>query len=97
MHTQAFWYFFHLLTGAIMVIGYALFFDNIKTSVFRKGLLFSLFPWIINGVVILPLLHQGIMGIGTLPLSGIIYYFFANAIFGLSLAYLYNGLKKNHE
>ena len=59
-----------------------------------KGSLFSLFPWMINGLIVLPLLGQGILGIHQLSIAGIIYFFIANWIFGLVLGVVYERLLK---
>lgn len=92
-HSAFFWFVFHFMTGALMVILYELLFDPFCVSPLWKGLVFSLFPWLINGVVVLPLLNQGNFGVDVLPLPGIIYYFFANVVFGISLAFFYDKLK----
>lgn len=84
-HTTVFWYIFHFATGAVMVILYAVSFGRMKTGWFCKGLLFSLCPWLINGLLVLPMLHQRVFGIGTIPVLGIAYFFLANLVFGFSL------------
>lgn len=93
LHSDLFWYFFHYSTGAIMVLVYFAGFEKIKSGLYIKGLLFSLFPWLINSLIVLPLLTQGIFGSSEVPTSGIIYFFFANLLFGISLARIYGYLK----
>jgi hypothetical protein len=93
LHDDLFWYLFHYSTGAIMVLVYFVFFEKINCRLYVKGLLFSLFPWLINSLIVLPLLKQGIFGSFQVPASGIIYFFFANSFFGLSLAYINGYLK----
>jgi hypothetical protein len=92
--TQVFWYIFHFATGAAMVIFYYLTFKKINMPVLWKGILFSLFPWLINALIVLPLLHQGVLGITKLSAEGIVYFFFANLAFGLSLVYTIKILEK---
>ncbi|QEM11717.1 hypothetical protein [Mucilaginibacter rubeus] len=91
--TQFFRYLFHFATGAAMVFVYHLTLEKSTIRVFWKGVVFSCFPWLVNGLIVLPLLHQGVLGIGQLSVSGIIYFFFANLAFGLSLVYVMKILK----
>ncbi|WP_121812197.1 hypothetical protein [Mucilaginibacter kameinonensis] len=87
--TDWFWILFHFATGAVMVVIYPAFFGRLPLSTFIKGLLFSLFPWVINGIIVLPLLNQGLFGLRALPISGVFYFFLANLLFGFTLSYLY--------
>ncbi len=88
--TTGFWLFFHYLTGFGMVLMYAYLFEPLLPGKgWVKGSLFSLVPWLINGCIVLPLLGQGIMGVHQLSASGMIYFFFANLIFGLVLGVVY--------
>jgi hypothetical protein len=89
LHSDLFWYIFHYLTGGTMVILYFVFFNKLLQTQIMKGTLFSLFPWLINGFVVLPLLNQGMLGINSLPLSGILYFFAANLLFGIALSTAY--------
>lgn len=57
-----------------------------------KGTLFSLFPWVLNGFLVLPLLGQGLLGIRVLSLEGILYFFVANWLFAAVLGLLYEPL-----
>lgn len=93
--TDWFWILFHFLTGAVMIIMYRVFFNKLSLSTFFKGLLFSLFPWIVNGLIVLPLLSQGIFGLKALPLSGVVYFFLANLLFGFTLSQFYETLKRS--
>jgi hypothetical protein len=86
LHTECFWYIFHYLTGALMVVFFFVFFEQLRLRPIGKGLVFSLFPWLINGLVVLLLLGQGVLGLHTLSTSGILYYFMANLAFGIVLA-----------
>jgi len=88
LHSELFWLFFHVLTGTGMILLYFLWFAQLPINKWIKGCLFSFFPWIVNGFVVLPLLGQGIMGIHILPVSGITYFFFANLVFALILSVL---------
>lgn len=81
-----FWLAFHYLTGFVMVFMYASWLERMLPGrVLIKGTVFSLLPWLVNGLVVLPLLGQGILGYRTLPLSGVAYFFVANWSFGAAL------------
>lgn len=93
--TTGFWLLFHYMTGFAMVLIYLYVFEKMLPGKgWVKGSLFSLVPWIINGCIVLPLLGQGFAGIQALPLSGIIYFFITNLIFGLTLGVLYERFTK---
>ena len=93
--TTIFWLLFHYVTGFSMVLIYLYIFEPILPGKgWLKGSLFSLFPWMINGLIVLPLLGQGILGIHQLSIAGIIYFFIANWIFGLVLGVVYERLLK---
>jgi hypothetical protein len=90
-HTAWFALLFHFLTGFLMVIIYAVFFNKMVLAPgWIKGGLFSIFPWLINGLVVLPLLKQGIFGYIALTPAGMIWFFIANLGFGLILGWLYD-------
>lgn len=89
MHSTLFWVLCHYLTGYVLVFVYHCYFDRDKElSGWLKGALFSILPWFINAFVLLPLLGQPVLGLGRLPLSGILYHFLANLIFGVILGWL---------
>jgi len=82
---------FHYLTGFLMAWAYVQWFcPFVKAPGWLKGSLFSLLPWLINGLIVLPLLEQGVFGIRQLSYFGIVYFFAANALFGLILGWLNN-------
>ena len=86
----AFWLAFHYATGFAMVLLYTLFLERVLPgSGFVKGSVFSLVPWLINGLAVLPLLGQGAFGVRRLPVSGIVYFFIANWMFGAVLGVVY--------
>lgn len=88
--TALFWLLFHYLTGFSMVLIYLYIFEPLLAGRgWLKGSLFSLFPWMINGLIVLPLLRQGILGIHQLSTAGIIYFFIANWLFGWLLGVAY--------
>jgi len=90
-----FWLGFHLATGLGMALLYAYVFEPLLPgNGLRTGSLFALVPWLINGLVVLPLLGQGIIGVRALPLSGIIYFFVANWSFTATLGVLYERWKR---
>ena len=87
-----FWLAFHYATGFGMVCLYVLLEPRLPGRGLLKGSLFSLLPWLINGLIVLPALGQGVFGYRTLPLSGIAYFFVANWSFGAVLGELYERL-----
>ncbi|MCA1585980.1 MAG: hypothetical protein LC791_14815 [Acidobacteria bacterium] len=85
-----FWLAFHYLTGFVMVVLYSTVFERLLPGRgLIKGSLFSLLPWFVNGLVVLPVLGQGVFGYQRLPLSGMAYFFVANWSFGGVLGVLY--------
>ena len=88
---------FHYLTGFFMVGIYVYVSPVFSLPGWVKGSLFSIFPWILNGVIVLPALNQGILGFNTLSLSGILYFFLANGIFGLLLGWIYGARQKGED
>lgn len=98
VHTTIFWVVFHYLIGFAMTVLYiSVFQPFLPGKGWQKGSLFSLLPWIINGFIVLPLLGQGLIGARQLPITGIIYFFIANWIFGVTLGTLYDFLKKRQK
>ena len=95
--TTLFWLLFHYLTGFTMVLIYLYIFEPVLPGKgWLKGSLFSLFPWLINGLIVLPLLSQGMLGIHQLSMAGIIYFFIVNWLFGWILGVVYEVLSRNN-
>ncbi len=93
--TTAFWIFFHYLTGFAMTLLYMYLLEPLlPANAFLSGTLFSFVPWLINGLVVLPVLGQGVFGYHKLPLSGMVYFFFANWLFAVLFVYLYKKFRK---
>lgn len=66
---------FHLLVGMVLAIVYALWFEpHLSGGGWRRGLLFSLLPWLLSVVVFFPLAGAGFFGVklgaGPLPAIG---------------------------
>lgn len=81
---------FHYLTGFIMVSIYVCFWSPfLYLKGWIKGSLFSLFPWLVNGLIVVPVLGQGWFGNLNLSIAGMIYFFIANCAFGTILGWLY--------
>lgn len=88
--TTPFWIFFHYLTGFTMIFLYMYLLEPVLPGkALLSGTLFSFFPWLINGLIVLPMLGQGVFGVHKLPLSGMVYFFFANWLFAVLFVYLY--------
>ncbi len=91
----SFWLAFHYATGFAMVLLYCLLLERLLPGRgLAKGSVFSLLPWLINGLVVLPLLGQGAFGHEKLPISGMVYFFVANWSFGAVLGMLYEKLRQ---
>jgi hypothetical protein len=83
----SFWLVFHYGTGLVMAFLYASFLESrLPGGVFIKGSLFSLLPWLISALLVLPLLGQGPLGLRAIPLSAALYFLLANWVFGVTLA-----------
>ena len=88
--TLAFYIFFHSLVGYSTAILYVYVIEKrLLGSGLTKGAIFSLLPWVINSVIVLPLLGKGFAGSDVLDITGIIYFFIANGLYGVVLGYLY--------
>lgn len=83
---------FHFATGLGMIFLYFyLFFPRLPRPNWWSATLFSLFPWLLNSVVVLPLLGQGFAGLRVLRWSGALYFFFANWLFVYVSSISYTG------
>ena len=83
-----FWLAFHYAAGFGMAGLYMLMEPRLPGRGLMKGSVFSLLPWAINSLIVLPALGQGLFGYRTLPPSGIAYFFVANWSFGAVLGWL---------
>lgn len=96
--TLPFWLAFHYATGFGMVwLFVAVLHARLPGSGLVKGSLFSLLPWLINGLLVLPALGQGVIGWRVLPPSGIPYFAVANWLFGAVLGILYEKQQRPKE
>lgn len=59
-----------------------------------KGALFSFLPWLVAGLVVMPLLGEGAFGLRELPVIGAAYFFAANLSFSLVLGMLFEIFRK---
>lgn len=90
LSSLSFWLAFHYGTGFVMVFVYTQVFERLLPGRgLAKGSAFSLLPWLINSLVVLPLIGGGTFGRRQLPFSGMVYFFVANWSFGAVLGVLY--------
>lgn len=90
-----FWLAFHYGTGFVMVGLYVrVVRSRLPGSGLVKGSLFSLGPWLVNGLAVVPRLGQRPFGVSTLRPSGIAYFFWVNWLFGAILGVLYERLRE---
>lgn len=88
---------FHYATGLAMAMLYVIALEpHLPGPPPVKGLLFGLIPWLVNSVLVLPLLGQGALGLSALPLTGVAYFFVANEAFGTLLGVLYAFVRTHH-
>lgn len=98
IHTIAFWAMFHYVTGFGMVVLYVVWFVRwLPGNGWVKGALFSLLPWVINAVIVLPLLGNGFAGSRVLSAAGMAYFFLCNTVFGVVLGGLFEALTKRES
>ncbi len=77
-----------------MALAYALLFEPILRGGFlRKGVIAAVPFWLLNACVVLPLLGEGVAGVRTLTVGGLLSYAFAHAVFFIVLAWAYGILK----
>jgi len=96
--TLLFYILFHSLIGFLMSILYVYFIEKyLAGSGLKKGAVFSMFPWLFNSIVVLPMLGKGFAGSGVLGLVGLTYFFAANAVFGILLGYLYEKFTRKYS
>jgi hypothetical protein len=97
----SFWILFHTFIGLLMSIFYVYCFEKLLSwPGWRKGAIFSLIPWIINSAVVMPLLGKGFAASSAITPVGMIYFFIANASYGILLGYFYEkfcNLVKNRQ
>lgn len=85
-----FWLAFHYATGFVMVLLYTALLERaLPGTGVLKGSLFSLIPWLINSLIVLPMLGEGAFGSRALSASGMSYFFMANWLFGAALGAVY--------
>ena len=94
-----FWLGFHYATGLAMAFIYIYVLEPILPGGgFLKGSLFSLLPWALNSLGVLPLLGQGVLGRNKLTVGGMVYFFAANWLFGALLGVFYaRGIRSRSE
>lgn len=80
----------HFLSGLAWALVYAMVEPNLKGSGPRRGMVFSLAPWIVSVVVFLPLMGGGVLGFrfgaGPLPMLGNLV---VHLVYGLVLGQVY--------
>jgi uncharacterized membrane protein YagU involved in acid resistance len=88
--TLMFYIFFHSLIGFLMAGLYVSVVEKyLAGSGWRKGAVFALLPWLINSIIVLPLLGKGFAGSNVLDGVGLVYFFIANGVYGVLLGHLY--------
>ncbi len=89
---------FRYLAGFGMVFLYVFALERVLSgNGLVKGVLFSFFPWLAAGLVVMPLLGEGVFGLQETPLSGAAYFFAANLSFAVALGVIYERLRKSRS
>ena len=84
---------FKVAVGLLMALAYAIPLEPALPGRWLwKGLAAALLFWLVNALVVLPLLGEGVAGLRTLTAGGLLCYAVAHSIFFLVLAWLYDAL-----
>ena len=74
----------------MIILYFTVGFDPCRRQYWRSASLFSLFPWLINSAVVLPLLGQGFAGLYRLRWQDALFFFIANWAFVFISAFCYS-------
>lgn len=78
---------FHIAVGLGMALVYAVVVEpRVPEPAWIKGLWYALILWLMNALIILPLIGEGIAGVRHLNFAGVVYYACAHTIFFVLLA-----------
>ena len=90
-HTTWFAVLFRYLVGFSMVLIYAYLFNPLIPMLpgWLKGTIFSFLPWVIYGLIVLPMLDSKIFAYDQIHLAGLIFFFLTDWTFGLFTGWLY--------
>jgi hypothetical protein len=84
---------FHIVTGLAMAFFYAFALEPwIRVPSWLRGVLFATAVWLLNAIIVLPGLGQGIAGSHDLPLAGLVWFAAAHTLFFLVLAIMFDRL-----
>ena len=91
VHSMIFQAGFHIAVGLVMAVVYAIVVEPwLDDRAWRKGLIYALVIWLLNAFLILPAIGEGIAGLHSITLGGMLYFAMAHTIFFLLLAILYS-------
>jgi hypothetical protein len=84
---------FHIVTGLAMAFFYAFVLEPwIRVPSWLRGVLFATAVWLLNAIIVLPAIGEGIAGSHDLPLAGLVWFAGAHTLFFLVLAILFDRL-----
>ena len=93
--TLGFFILFHTFIGFIMSFIYVFILEkHLIGSGWQKGITFALIIWIINSIIVMPLLGKGFAASNVLNITGMLYFFTANAFYGIIVGFLYEKFYK---
>lgn len=85
-----FWVLFHFSMGIGIAVFYVLVVEPFLIGPeWVKGFQFSLLPWSFNSAFVMPMLGKGFAASDILTLGGMLYFFFANGLYGVVLGVVY--------
>ena len=89
---------FHILIGLLMAIFYAFAVKPFLSGpAWIEGMLYALFAWLANALIVLPWIGEGIAGSKHLSIAGMVYYAFSHTVFFVTLALLYHRFTSNTQ
>jgi len=84
---------FHIVTGLAMAFFYAFALEPwISVPSWLRGVLFATAVWLVNAIIVLPAIGEGIAGRHHLTLAGLVWFAAAHTLFFLVLALLFDRL-----
>ena len=87
---------FHIVVGLAMALLYAFVLEPwMRVPSWLRGVLFATAVWLINALIVLPAIGEGIAGSRDLTLAGMAWFAAAHTLFSLVLATLFARLRSH--
>ena len=89
---------FHLAVGVLMALFYAYALEpRLPGPDWARGLLYAAAVWLVNALIVLPAIGEGIAGSRNLTVPGLVWYAVAHTLFFVAQAVLYARLRRGEE